>query len=232
MIRNNNKTYSHILYCLPYAGGSEVIYSNWNGQLSKNIEIKPILLPGHGAKYSEKLIDTMSQLVEKLFENIDTSSSYSIFGHSMGGMIAYELAAYIEQKGINPPENLFISGCSLNISGNKTNYYKKTDYELMNHLVDINEDTKKVFQNTKLKDFYLPILKNDYKLVETYRFNAYELSTKIYLFACKNDTVIDYQDIKKLKSKINISGIYFFDGGHFFINSNTKNICETIMKLI
>lgn len=45
-----------LLFCLPYAGGSELIYRNWNKFINQRIEIHAIALKGRGKRFCEGFI--------------------------------------------------------------------------------------------------------------------------------------------------------------------------------
>lgn len=47
-----------ILFCLPYAGGSEVIYYKWKEYLSSLIQLEPIEHRGRGMKINEGFYET------------------------------------------------------------------------------------------------------------------------------------------------------------------------------
>ncbi|NEP01487.1 MAG: hypothetical protein F6K58_23085, partial [Symploca sp. SIO2E9] len=99
------------LFCLPYAGGGSSIFRLWHRELTSNIELCPIELPGRENRIREKPISNLEVLTEKLVEIFlpHADKPFALFGHSMGALIAYELARKLQQKNINPVY-LFVSG--------------------------------------------------------------------------------------------------------------------------
>jgi surfactin synthase thioesterase subunit len=82
------------LFCLPYAGGSETIFRTWQQNLPETIEVLPIQLPGRGARMKEPPLTRLPPLVQALSRSLrpEMNLPFAFFGHSMGGMIAFELA--------------------------------------------------------------------------------------------------------------------------------------------
>lgn len=75
------------LFCIPYAGSSASIYSQWSSELGGIAEIIPVELAGRGRRiydplyrsFEEAVEDVTSIIVQQLNEN-----PYAIFGHSLG----------------------------------------------------------------------------------------------------------------------------------------------------
>ena len=83
-----------ILFCLPYAGGSEVAYYKWKKYLHPSIELIPIELKGRGKRFNEIFYESLEEAVDDIFENIKDkiiNNDYAIYGHSMGSLLSYEL---------------------------------------------------------------------------------------------------------------------------------------------
>ncbi|WP_163834417.1 thioesterase II family protein [Spartinivicinus ruber] len=121
------------LFCFPYAGGSAAIYRSWPAWLDSSISLCPVLLPGRGTRLNESPIDQIDCLINALFavlaDNID--KPYAFFGHSMGGLVAFELAKKLHQAGLRQPEHLFVSGRQApHLSRKKRNIHDLPDNEL------------------------------------------------------------------------------------------------------
>lgn len=100
------------LFCFPYAGGSAVAYNKWKKYNNTNIEIIPIELAGRGKRFGEELYDKIEDAVDDVYEIVKSNINgpYGLFGHSMGSIIAYELARKINNSNLPNPEYIFVSG--------------------------------------------------------------------------------------------------------------------------
>ncbi|UAC49541.1 thioesterase [Bacillus aquiflavi] len=164
------------LFCIPYAGGNAAVYYKWKKYLTDDIELCPIELPGRGNRIEESLCDHIISIVEDVYESVipflNDKSEYSIFGHSMGSLIAYELYYKLIENGYKEPVHLFFSG---GIAPQRR-LRESTSYHLP--LEQFKEEVLKygmktsslMFENQDLINFFVPILRADFKIVETYEY--------------------------------------------------------------
>ncbi|MBT1689191.1 type I polyketide synthase [Dawidia soli] len=99
------------LFCLHDAGGDAALFQGWEMLLGANIELVLIELPGRGRCLeapSYETIDTLLRdLVHALLPKLDRP--YLLFGHSLGGLLAFELVRAL-RRGKHPlPQRLFVS---------------------------------------------------------------------------------------------------------------------------
>ena len=99
------------LFCFPYAGAGASVYRNWQQELPSTIEVVPIQLPGRESRWSDQAIPDLSLLATTLATALHPllSEPYALFGHSMGALIAFELARVLRRRKLPPPMHLFIS---------------------------------------------------------------------------------------------------------------------------
>lgn len=102
------------LYCLPYSGSSAMVYSRWIRKLPQWLSVKPVELPGRGMRLGEPLQADMSKLIKQLVKEISKDlpphQPYALLGHSLGALLAFELAHALQNSGCNTPVALFASG--------------------------------------------------------------------------------------------------------------------------
>lgn len=88
------------LFCFPYAGGSSLVFRTWAASLPKNIEICPVELPGRGMQMKLPYFTRMEALVNAiapiLLPYLD--KPFAFFGHSMGGLLSFELARHLRKE--------------------------------------------------------------------------------------------------------------------------------------
>src|SRR3954447_23673219 len=84
------------LFCFPYAGGGAVLFHTWRDQFPPEVDVCPIELPGRGKRFTEKPFISLSPLIEALAQGIEPylTLPFAFFGHSMGGLVSFELARY------------------------------------------------------------------------------------------------------------------------------------------
>ena len=100
------------LLCLPYSGASAMVYSRWRRKVPQWLDVQPVELPGRGARYAEALHTDMRTLAMQLAreQKARLTAPYALFGHSLGALLACEMAHAFRTLGCPEPVALFASG--------------------------------------------------------------------------------------------------------------------------
>ncbi|QMU77040.1 thioesterase [Streptacidiphilus sp. PB12-B1b] len=100
------------LICVPQAGAGAGAFSGWRKHLPDGVEMAPVELPGRGTRYGEPMPDGVDALADALFEGLlpELDPPYLLFGHSLGGALAYEASRRIQQAGLPAPLATLVSG--------------------------------------------------------------------------------------------------------------------------
>lgn len=223
------------LFCLPYAGGSAVVFKKWIQYLDKDIELIPIELSGRGKRIGEPLYQDVMAATEDVFQQIKNEinySSYCFYGHSLGAMISYELAQKIRKQNIRQPVHIFFSGRRaphVDLEEEKK-YHLMDNNEFRDELLDLGGTPKELFEHPELLELFLPILKNDFRIAETYVKSDHidPLESDITVMLGKQD---DLTLVKSEEWKLharNDCDIHYFEGDHFFINDQPENVVDII----
>src|SRR4051794_9909349 len=98
------------LVCLPHAGGSASYYHPLSAALSPAVEAVAVQYPGRQDRRSEPLVDDLLVLADRLADALaDEPGPLALFGHSMGAVLAFEVARRLEREG-REIAALFVSG--------------------------------------------------------------------------------------------------------------------------
>ncbi|WP_197258350.1 thioesterase II family protein [Paenibacillus dendritiformis] len=225
------------IYCFPYAGGSASVFSKWKEIQGDWVEIVPVELPGRGVRFTEELCDRMDQLIDDLYSRLEQGfieDDYMLFGHSMGSWIVYYLTHRIVQLGIRSPKHLFLSGKEaphLN-KGDSISYTMKDD-EFAKKIYHLGGTPLEFLENEELRDVFIPILKNDYKLVQTCQYvePAKPFACGITIFNGKEDELTE-EDINEWSRYTSQEfQVHHFNGGHFFIHEYAQPILQTMISV-
>jgi surfactin synthase thioesterase subunit len=161
------------LFCFPYAGGSAAVFSKWNQYLdaASGIALVPLELAGRGKRIAEALHDDLEAVVEDLYRRNSrqmADSPYAFFGHSLGGLVAYELARKIKYANIRQPLHLFFSGRSApDVSRREKEFHLMGDEEFREEVMKLGGTSREVFDHPELAELFVPLLRSDFKLAET-----------------------------------------------------------------
>jgi surfactin synthase thioesterase subunit len=110
--RPKSETASLRIFGLPFVGGGASVFTSWADNLPEAVEVVGIQYPGRETRVQEPPIDSMTQLIETLGEAMLTylDRSFVLYGHSMGGLLSFELAKYLQEKYSEVPAKLIVGG--------------------------------------------------------------------------------------------------------------------------
>lgn len=98
------------LFCFPHAGGGPASFFAWSALLGPRIECVSLQYPGRAQRWREPGLTSISDLVQEITENWEKAptKSFAFYGHSFGGLVAFEVARRLRQKRMPGPEWLFV----------------------------------------------------------------------------------------------------------------------------
>ena len=99
------------LFCFPFAGGGASTYRGWPAHLPADIEVAAVQLPGREERLRETAFHDATELCVKLVDVLAPyfDRPFAFFGHSMGALVAFELARVLRKSGGPSPAHLFVS---------------------------------------------------------------------------------------------------------------------------
>jgi medium-chain acyl-[acyl-carrier-protein] hydrolase len=159
------------LFCFPYAGSASVIYRSWTASLPETTELWCIRLPGRESFQAERPFTQLVALVEALAPVIlpYLDVPFAFFGHSMGGLIGFELIHELHRQHDLVPMHLFIAGHRAPQLPDETPaLHHMPESELLMQLRRLNGTPQAVLQDAELMQFFLPVLRADFAVCETY----------------------------------------------------------------
>ncbi|MGO4548521.1 thioesterase II family protein [Paenibacillus sp. 2TAB23] len=225
------------LFCLPYAGGSAMNYSSWRIRMPPWVEVIPIEMAGRGIRLADPFYKSLTgdgtdDLVRQIAEHLD-ETPFAIFGHSMGALFAYEASLRIFSVTNRSPAHVFLSGCKAPHLRDNKNVHLMPDKEFQEHILQLGGTSPDIFENKDLSMMFLPILRADYRLVETYESAMREkLDCDITVLYGAQDRYSrheaeEWKHYTKRKCHVNE-----FQGNHFFIHTDVGQVVELICHQI
>ncbi|MGH3245952.1 MAG: thioesterase II family protein [Trebonia sp.] len=100
------------LFCFPHAGAGGLAYQEWSRLLPSSIQVLPVLAPGRETRLREAPYTRIEPYVEELAAALapELRAPYALFGHSLGALVAFELARQARTRRLPAPAHLFVSG--------------------------------------------------------------------------------------------------------------------------
>ncbi|MEU2223935.1 alpha/beta fold hydrolase [Streptomyces sp. NPDC018347] len=158
------------LLCLPHAGGSASFYLPVSKALSPAVDVRAVQYPGRQDRHAEPSAGSVQELARAVFGALDerAETPLALFGHSMGALVAFELARLLEDAG-RPPAVVFLSGRRGPSVERIENVHLADDARLIEDIARLDGTDSAVLRDPELLQLILPALRADYRVVETYR---------------------------------------------------------------
>lgn len=221
------------LFCFPFAGGSASIYRTWPEGLPADVEAFGIQLPGRENRLMEAPHTSVPLLLEPLTAAVapylDRTTVF--FGHSLGSLIAFELARTLHQRGLGQPARLIVSARRApQVPPSRTPVHNLSDAEFLTELRRLNGTPPAVLEHQELMELLLPVLRADFALSEAYRFPGGEpLDCPITAFGAIDDAEVSREALAAWREQTRSEfALHLFPGGHFYLVDNPDSILAAI----
>jgi len=230
---NENKNAKIRLFCFSYAGGGASTFYSWLDYLSPYIELISIQLPGRESRFDEDFITDMDSLSDIIATNILPllDKPYAIFGHSLGAIISFELIRKLKDWNKTLPLVLIFSGRGAPSSKNKRELiYNLSDGEFINKLEAYNGLPESILNDKELLEYFLPIIRADFKLSQTYKYKDVEaLNIPIVALTGLYDNTVELSDVLLWQNHTKLKFLYYvLEGDHFFIKEQKIKVINII----
>lgn len=160
------------LICLPYAGGSAMVYARWKRRLPSWIDVVMLEWPGRGVRIDEPLQADPAALADQLASELiggTLTAPYSLFGHSLGGLIAFELAHRLLARGAPRPQMLLVSGTEAPAMRDGSRWKEPlSDAALRDELLRLKGTPQEALESMEIMRGALPILRADFLMCGNY----------------------------------------------------------------
>jgi medium-chain acyl-[acyl-carrier-protein] hydrolase len=225
------------LLCFPYAGGKASIFLSWPDGLPSTIEVCSVQLPGRGSRFSEPAFTNLRALIKTMAAPLlpYLDKPFALFGHSLGALIAFELARHLRRDYDLKPIQLFVSGCRAPQLGRlHPPMSALPESELIATLRRLTGTPEPVLQNAELMQLLTPILRADFTLTETYVYTAEApLDCPISAFGGREDMLVSQDSLEAWNEQTGQAfKLRMLPGDHFFLNTAQSSLLQAIDEAI
>lgn len=153
-----------------HAGGSAAMYYPMSAGMPARWELMLLDLPGRGKRYSEEPLGAMSSLVSRVVDDVRPwlDVPIALFGHSLGAILAVEVARACERLGA-PPIWVGVSGrVAPSMQSHTRRLTTLDDPALLSELLALGGTPERLAELPEFRERFLRIVRADLSAVESY----------------------------------------------------------------
>ncbi|MFD0416961.1 thioesterase II family protein [Streptomyces sp. NPDC127108] len=215
------------LICFSYAGGTPSVYRDWPDLLGPGVRVVPVLLPGRGLRLGEEPYTDMAPLARDVTDALVAAGhvgDHALFGHSMGALLAYEVACELRARARPGPSHLFVSG------SRAPHLYGGPDDQALgdDDLRRLVRDLGALDSDDRVGGSYLerrlPVLRADLTLCARYRWRPRRpLDCPMTAFSAAHDPVAPPDRVDAWRTYTSASLLHRrVAGGHFYLTGPAR----------
>lgn len=224
------------LLCVPHAGGGASAFRSWATGLPAHVDVIVTQRPGRESRLGDRALTSIDAMVEELVPAVDAQPPLplAIMGHSMGAVVAFELAHALRDCGVASPLHLFVSGSKRpGQRDSLPHMHTMPDAELVSEIDRrFGGIPAAVREHVELMELLVPMLRADIIALETYvRRERRPLDCPITAFAGTHDPRATPEAVREWEVETTRQFTsHAFDGDHFFLAPHREAILSEIVR--
>jgi medium-chain acyl-[acyl-carrier-protein] hydrolase len=227
------------LFCFPYAGGGASVFRGWPQLFGRGVEICAMQLPGRENRIREAPFTDMHLLAARVADELAPllpGKPFAFFGHSLGAVLAFELARELRRRGLRMPVHLFASAATAPqvVEDVDPPRHTMSDADLVDELRRLGGTSAEVLEHEELLALLLPLQRADFTVIETYRYSDEEpLDVPITVFGGLEDSTVTEEKLKPWRVQTRAPfAMKMFPGDHFFLHAHEAALVREIARVL
>ncbi|KAA5834949.1 alpha/beta fold hydrolase [Saccharopolyspora hirsuta] len=221
-----------LLACFPHAGGSASYYFPMSAALPDRTDMLAVQYPGRQERRAEPLIGSVDELADRATESLLPlrGAALSLFGHSLGASVAFEVARRLEQRGVRV-RALFVSGRRPPSLHRPDNAHQADDRALVADLLADGGIPDAAALDPEIVQLVLPVVRNDLRAAATYTYrgSGNDLTCPVVALTGDRDPKVTVAEARGWASHTTGPfSLRVFPGGHFYLLEHWQAVVRAI----
>jgi medium-chain acyl-[acyl-carrier-protein] hydrolase len=226
------------LFCFPYAGVGASVFRQWPAGLPVEFDVCAVQLPGRTVRLSEPAVANIPVLVDGIVGAITAylDIPFVFFGHSMGAILAAEVARELASRGLRLPSHLFVSGRRPpHMPDPESSLRGLSDPEFV---AEINRRyggiPPEILEHQDVLAMLLPSLRADIAALETHRpARRGPLQCPISAFGGSDDALTPPAHLEAWRGETATTfEVCLFPGGHFYLEPERAAVLAKVSAIL
>lgn len=223
------------LFCFHHAGGAASVFRPWRDLLQPyEIELCPIQLPGRETRTKEPLQTALKPLVTKIGQALIpyTDLPFACLGHSMGALVAFYVALYLQQRGHTPKRLLISAATPPQTQQPQQPIHDLPDAAFLAAVDRYNGLPRELRMNPEAMALLLPILRADFAAsANCHGMQQSLLHCPVSVFSGLYDRTVSETAVGEWQQQtVAAVKVRKFPGDHFFLYRQTNLVIRAIVQ--
>ncbi|WP_282793964.1 alpha/beta fold hydrolase [Streptomyces sp. CC224B] len=221
------------LVCFPHAGGSASFYFPVSAALSPVADVVALQYPGRQDRHTEKGVETVAELADRITDALrgHTDLPLTFFGHSMGAVLAFEVARRLERAG-QAPAHVFASGRRAPSRYRPENVHQRDDDGVIAEMRKLSGTDPRILGDDEVLRMVLPAIRSDYTAIETYRAEpGAQIGSPITVLVGDDDPRTTLDEARAWEPHtLGAFDMKVFPGGHFYLTDHAQDVIAVLKE--
>jgi surfactin synthase thioesterase subunit len=219
------------LFCFPYAGGGTTAFAGWQRRLGPDVEVCALRPPGRETRIGEPAARRLEPLLAGLLDVVRPllDRPFVLFGHSLGAIVAFEMARALRREGGPLPRRLCVSGCAHPSRAARSALHALDTLALV---AELRRFGGPLPRDPRFLDVFLPTIRADLEVYETHRPRVEPpLAIPISAFGGSADPVVPSGGIEAWRRETSAGfDVTALSGGHLFLLESRRDLLDAIAQ--
>jgi surfactin synthase thioesterase subunit len=224
------------LVCFPHAGGAASYYYPLSQGLASCVEVLALQYPGRQDRGAEPCITNLPRLADHIVGELSfwQDRPLAFFGHSMGSIVAFEVARLLERGVGQGPIRLFASGYPAPGRLPGGSVHLRDDAGLVAELLAAGGTSPELLDYPDILQGLLSPMRGDYTAIETHScWPDPPLACPVTALVGDHDFYTTAKDAQAWRhSTTGGFELHTYPGGHFYLDERWPDVTEVITRAL
>jgi medium-chain acyl-[acyl-carrier-protein] hydrolase len=194
-------------------------------------------LPGREDRFVDEVITSVDVVADAIVRAMKPvlDVPFAFFGHSMGALIAFAVTQRLAEAGEPLPQRVFVSAHRApDLPDPQPQLHKLAEPQFVERLRSFGGTPELVFADPELTELYLPVLRADFTMCETYEFRPGRLlPCPISVFGGQDDATVSSVELDGWRNHTSAEfDMRLFPGGHFYLQGIEPHLAGHMRRVL